>query len=107
MQFGQKIFLMSFALIVIAINAIGISMIKHTYESNMKKEIDKNILQINNIMSEVQNGIDNLSYVGNIYLKNNVHMEYFQEGKKVYTNFKEEYPRSRRKIINTRRQDDS
>lgn len=100
MQFGQKIFLMSFVLIIIAINAIGISIINHTYESNMEKEIDKNMLQINNMMAEVQNGIDNLSHIGNIYLKNNVHMEYYEEGKKLYTNFKEEYPRSRRKIIN-------
>lgn len=100
MQFGQKIFLMSFALIIIAINAIGISMINHNYEANMEKEIDKNMLQINNIMSEVENGIDNLSHIANIYLKNNMHMEYYVEGKKLYTNFKTEYPRSRRKDIN-------
>lgn len=103
MQFGQKIFLMSFILIIIAINAIGISMINYTYESNMEAEIDKNMIQINNIMSEVANGIDNLSHVANIYLKNNVHIEYYDEGKRVYTNFKEEYPRNRRKITKTRR----
>lgn len=103
MQFGQKIFLMSFVLIIIAINAMGISMINHNYESNIEKEIDKNMLQINNIMAEVENGIDNLSHIGNIYLNNQVHMEYYQEGKKVYTNFKIEYPRNRRKIIDRRR----
>lgn len=103
MQFGQKIFLMSFALTIIAINAIGISMINHNYEANMEKEIDKNMLQINNIMAEVENGIDNLSHIGNIYLNNHVHMEYYQEGKKLYTNFKTEYPRNRRKIIDRRR----
>lgn len=103
MQFGQKIFLMSFVLIIIAINARGISMINHNYESNIEKEIDKNMLQINNIMAEVENGIDNLSHIGNIYLNNQVHMEYYQEGKKVYTNFKIEYPRNRRKIIDRRR----
>ena len=99
MQFGQKIFLMSFVLIIIAMNAMGISMINHNYESNIEKEIYKNMLQINNIMAEVENGIDNLSHIGNIYLKNEVHMEYYQEGKKLYTNFKTEYPRNRRQIV--------
>lgn len=99
MQFGQKIFLMSFTLIVIAINTIGIIMINYTYESNIKKEIDKNMVQINNIMSEVEKGIDNLSHIGNIYLSNNVHIEYYEEGKKVYTNFKEEYPEIEEKLL--------
>jgi len=99
MQFGQKIFLMSFTLIVIAINTIGIIMINYTYESNIKKEIDKNMVQINNIMSEVEKGIDNLSHIANIYLNNNVHIEYYEEGKKIYTNFKEEYPEIEEKLL--------
>ncbi len=99
MQFGQKIFLMSFSLIVIAINEIGIIMINYTYESNIKKEIDKNMVQINNIISEVEKGIDNLSHIANIYLNNNVHIEYYEEGKKVYTNFKEEYPEIEERLL--------
>ena len=43
MGFGQKIFLMSFTLIIIAINLIGVNMINYTYQSNIEKEIDKNI----------------------------------------------------------------
>lgn len=91
MGFGQKIFLMSFSLIIIAINLIGINMINYTYQSGIEKEIDKNMIQINNIMNELENGISNLSQIGNIYLKNNVNMEIYNGGRRIYTNFKEDY----------------
>lgn len=92
MGFGQKIFLMSFTLIIIAINLIGINMINYTYQSGIEKEIDKNMIQINNIMNEFENGINNeLSQIGNIYLKNNVRIELYSEGERVYTNFKQDY----------------
>lgn len=91
MGFGQKIFLMSFTLIIIAINLIGINMINYTYQSGIEKEIDKNMIQINNIMNELENGISNLSQIGNIYLKNNVNMEIYNGGRRIYTNFKEDY----------------
>ena len=57
MGFGQKIFLMSFTLIIIAINLIGLNMINYTYQSNIEKEIDKNMIQINNIVNELQYGM--------------------------------------------------
>lgn len=92
MGFGQKIFLISFTLIIIAINLIGINMINYTYQSGIEKEIDKNMIQINNIMNEFENGINNeLSQIGNIYLKNNVRIELYSEGERVYTNFKQDY----------------
>lgn len=91
MGFGQKIFLMSFTLIIIAINLIGINMINYTYQSGIEKEIDKNMIQINNIMNELENGISNLSQIGNIYLKNNVNIEIYNGGRRIYTNFKEDY----------------
>lgn len=91
MGFGQKIFLMSFTLIIIAINLIGINMINYTYQSGIEKEIDKNMIQINNIMNELENGISNLSQIGNIYLKNNVNVEIYNGGRRIYTNFKEDY----------------
>ncbi|MCI8345466.1 MAG: HAMP domain-containing histidine kinase [Clostridia bacterium] len=91
MGFGQKIFLMSFTLIIIAINLIGINMINYTYQSNIEKEIDKNMIQINNIINELQYGINNISMLGNTYLKNNVNIEIYDEGRRIYTNFKEDY----------------
>ena len=91
MGFGQKIFLMSFTLIIIAINLIGINMINYTYQSNIEKEIDKNMIQINNIMNELEYGINNISMLGNTYLKNNVNIEIYGEGGRIYTNFKEDY----------------
>lgn len=91
MGFGQKIFLMSFTLIIIAINLIGINMINYTYQSNIEKETDKNMIQINNIINELQYGISNISMLGNTYLKNNVNIEIYDEGRRIYTNFKEDY----------------
>lgn len=91
MGFSQKIFLMSFTLIIIAINLIGINMINYTYQSNIEKEIDKNMIQINNIINELQYGINNISMLGNTYLKNNVNIEIYDEGRRIYTNFKEDY----------------
>lgn len=91
MGFDQKIFLMSFTLIIIAINLIGINMINYTYQSNIEKEIDKNMIQINNIINELEYGINNISMLGNTYLKNNVNIEIYDEGGRIYTNFKEDY----------------
>ena len=91
MGFGQKIFLMSFTLIIIAINLIGINMINYTYQSGIEKEIDKNMIQINNIINELQYGINNISMLCNTYLKNNVNIEIYDEGRRIYTNFKEDY----------------
>ena len=59
MRFGQKIFLIAFILIIISINLIGIIMINYTYQMDMEKEIEKDMIQINSIMAEVENGIAN------------------------------------------------
>lgn len=99
MKFGQKIFLMSFILIIIAINGIGIIMINHTYKENIEAEIDKNMLQINSIMTEIDAGINTLSYVANTYRENNVNIKVYSQGKMVYTNFKEEFPDIEDKLI--------
>lgn len=99
MKFGQKIFLMSFTLIIIVINVIGIIMINYTYKTNIEKEIDKGMIQINNIMTEIENGIDRLSDIANMYLENNVNIEIYNSGKKIYTNFKEEHPEIEEKLF--------
>lgn len=91
MGFGQKIFLMSFTLIIIAINLIGINMINYTYQSAIEKEIDRNMIQINNIISEAENGINKVSQIGNTYMRNNVNIEIYEQGRMIYTNFKEDY----------------
>ncbi len=99
MRFGQKIFLIAFILIIISINLIGIIMINYTYQMDMEKEIEKDMIQINSIMAEVENGIANWSNIANIYLKNDVYIELYKGGKKVYTNFKEEYPQIEEKLL--------
>lgn len=90
MRFGQKIFCMSFALVLIVIQVIGIVMINYTYQSNMEKEIEKNMLQTYTIMRTITEDFQNLSYVATFYMKNNVNMEVYLYGRKSFTNFKEE-----------------
>lgn len=98
MKFGQKIFLVSFTLIIIAINLIGIIMINNTYQNNINREIEKNMLQINDIMRTINLNADDISYIGNIYLKNNVRIETYNLGKRTYTNFKDEDSEMAKKI---------
>lgn len=99
MKFGQKIFLVSFALIIIAINGIGIIMINHTYQANIEKEIEKNMIQINSIMTEIDAGINSLAYIASVYRENNVNIKLYDQGKMLYTNFKEEYPEIEDKLL--------
>ena len=99
MKFGQKIFLVSFTLIIIAINGIGIIMINNTYKANIEKEIDKNMIQINSIMTEVEMGISSFANIANMYWQNNVNIQLYSQGKMVYTNFEQEYPEIEEKLI--------
>lgn len=91
MKFSQKIFLISFILIIIVINIIGIVMINYTYKLNIEKEIEKSISQTNNIMHEltVYSSYD-LSTVANNYLKNGINVDVYINGQRSYTNFKSE-----------------
>lgn len=91
MKFSQKIFLISFILIIIVINIIGIIMINYTYKLNIEKEIEKSISQTNNIMHEltVYSSYD-LSTVANNYLKNGINVDVYINGQRSYTNFKSE-----------------
>jgi len=90
MKFGQKIFLMSFLLIIITINVIGIIMINYTYRSNIQKEIDKSLLQTNNIIVSMKENIENLPYISNVYFKSNMNVEMYIYGKRFYSNFNTE-----------------
>lgn len=89
MKFSQKIFLISFILIIIVVNIIGIVMINHTYKLNIDKEIEKSIFQTNNIMHEltVYSSYD-LSTVASNYLKNGINVDVYINGQRAYTNFK-------------------
>lgn len=91
MKFSQKIFLISFILIIIVINIIGIVMINYTYKLNIEKEIEKSISQTNNIMHEltVYSSYD-LSTVANNYLKNGINVDVYINGQRSYTNLKSE-----------------
>lgn len=91
MKFSQKIFLISFILIIIVINIIGIVMINYTYKLNIEKEIEKSISQTNNIMHEltVYSSYD-LSTVANNYLKNGINVDIYINGQRSYTNLKSE-----------------
>jgi len=90
MRFGQKIFCMSFVLVIVVIQVIGMVMIQYTYQANMEKEIEKNMLQINTIMRTITGEFKDLAYVATSYRKHNVHMEVYLYGRKTFTNFKEE-----------------
>lgn len=91
MKFSQKIFLISFILIIIVINIIGIVMINYTYKLNIEKEIEKSIFQTNNIMHEltVYASYD-LSTIASNYLKNGINVDVYIDGQRSYTNFKSE-----------------
>lgn len=102
MKFGQKIFLVSFVLIIIAINGIGIIMINHTYKANIQKEIEKNVIQINSIMTEINAEMNSLTYIANVYWKNDVNIKLYEQGKMIYTNFDEEYPEIEEKLLKSK-----
>lgn len=86
MKFGLKIFIMSFSLTVIAINLIGINLIKNSFNSNLNHIIDKNIIEINNLGNAVYLNTGELSSLTNSYLQNKVHSQIYFGNKIVFTN---------------------
>ena len=49
MKFSQKIFIMTFILIIISINMIGFLVIRNNHRVNIDSEISRGIAQINQI----------------------------------------------------------
>lgn len=99
MKFGYKIFLMSFTLIVITINVIGIIMINNTFKSNIENEIDKNIVEINNIMNSIYLNSGDLPYIASTYLLDEVNTKIYLNENIIFTNFKENKIEIENKII--------
>ena len=68
MKFNQKIFLMSFVLVTIAIYVIGYFMIQNSYKSSLDAQVQESINQINRIYDEIQlNGEVVITDIGNRY----------------------------------------
>lgn len=85
MKFGQKIFLITFSFVTIAINLIGIIIINNNYEKQIDDKIQKNITNINSISSTLKfyNAAD---INGNILRKENIYYEISEENNIIYSN---------------------
>lgn len=90
MKFGYKIFLMSFTLVIIAINTTGIILINNSFKANIENEIDKNMIEINNIASSIYINAEDFPYTANTYRLNKVHTKIYLGDNVIYTNFNEE-----------------
>lgn len=90
MKFGLKIFIMSFTLVVLAINIIGINLIKNSFNSSLQHVIDKNILEINNLSRTVYLNSSELLSLSNAYLQNKVRSRIYFGDKIVFTNIQED-----------------
>lgn len=91
MRFGLKIFLMSFTLVVVVTNIIGLTLINNTYTTNIQNAIDKHIVEINNIMNNmIYSTTDDLV---NIYYNNKTYTKIYINDVVFSTNFPENYPK--------------
>lgn len=87
MKFNQKIFLMSFVLVTIAIYVIGYFMIQNSYKSSLDAQVQESINQINRIYDEIQlNGEVVITDIGNRYRKTDIKLEISQTDKILYSN---------------------
>ncbi|MFR2534407.1 MAG: ATP-binding protein [Clostridia bacterium] len=90
MKFNQKVFLMSFVLVTIAIYIIGYFMIQNNHKSSIDAQIQENVAQMNRIYDEIQlNGQVVITDIGNRYKKEDIRLEISQGDMILYTNIVE------------------
>lgn len=89
MKYGYKIFLMAFVLIIISTTTIGISLINNSFNTNINNEIEKNIIEINNIMNSINLDLGSLTYILDNYRFNNTYTKIYLDKDVVFTNFKD------------------
>lgn len=89
MRFGYKIFLMTFALVIISTTTLGIILINNNYQTNIEAAINKNITEIININNTLNSNVSELVYLADNYLSNNMYTKVSNETDVIFTNFKE------------------
>ncbi len=88
MKIGFKIFIISFTLVIITVNFIGISIINNNYEIEIDKEIERRVVDINNLMSLTIMNFNNISSITNNYYLNQVYVNIKKDNEIIYTNTK-------------------
>ena len=102
MKFSQKIFIMSFILIIISINIIGFMIIKNNHKINIDNEINRNIIQINNISNNLRlyrNIIDTFPTLSEQYLRNNTYMQIQNNNDIIYSNLLNDYDQIKTNLL--------
>lgn len=97
MSFSQKIFVLAFVLIIISVNIIGIRTINYNHENNIKKEVEKIILENNTIATSIlkNKAVNSFEQEKDELVKkldilsinmNNLNIEIYQDGNIIYSN---------------------
>ena len=89
MNFGSKMFLISFLMIIIVVNGIGIILINNSFEANIKQEIEKNISSMNAIANASYYYSGELIYIINSYQKSGLNIKIYRDDDILYNDFKE------------------
>lgn len=103
MNFGKKIFIMSFVMNVLSIYIIGYCIISNNYKTNIEAQIEKSIFQINTIYHNfiLYQNEKGIAILANQYRQDNIQMEVNSEEKLVYSNITEDVSNIREKMQST------
>lgn len=104
MNFGSKMFLMSFLMIIIVINGIGIILINNSFETNIEQEIEKNISSMNAIANASYYYSGELTYIINSYQKSGLNVKIYRDEDLLYNDFSEDIEELEPSLINNNSQ---
>lgn len=100
MNFGSKMFLISFLMIIIVVNGIGIILINNSFETNIEQEIEKNIASMNVIMNASYYYTGELTYMIRSYQSSGDHTKIYRDEDIFYNDFSEDLAKIEANLIN-------
>ncbi len=100
MNFGSKMFLISFLMIIIVVNGIGIILINNSFETNIEQEIEKNISSMNAIANASYYYSGELTYIINSYQKSGLNIKIYRDEDLLYNDFSEDIEELEPNLIN-------
>lgn len=80
---------MSFILVIISINIIGIKLINNSVKTNIESKIEKGAIEMNNIVNNLNYGIDDYANAVDTYLLNGTYTKIYYGNIILFTNYQE------------------
>lgn len=88
MKIKYRIFIVSFAIVILTVNFIGITLINNFFKTGINNEIERRIVDINSILNTTLLNFENISYTASNYYVNGVYTKVTSEEETVFTNIR-------------------